>query len=159
MIAFYLLPDWKRRVIITVFWRWCYSAVAAESVDSAGVAAVESWAVFSAGVTSFSAGVAVVSAGATVSTGAAHDTLAILLEANTLLTDTITNAAIAANTNFFIIVMFLICEYIILFISLLWSALCTFRPLFCGIFLSLCGISCLFEEHSVRLRLRLNISQ
>lgn len=48
----------------------------------------------------------VVSAGATVSTGVAFETLAILLLAKTLLTDTITIAAIAANTNFFIIFMF-----------------------------------------------------
>lgn len=48
----------------------------------------------------------VVSAGATVSTGTTVETLAVLLAANTLLTDTITKAAIAANTNFFIIVLF-----------------------------------------------------
>ncbi|MGH2311128.1 hypothetical protein ACQ10P_14935, partial [Enterococcus faecalis] len=46
------------------------------------------------------------SAGATVSTGATDETLAILLLANTLLTDTITIAAIDANTNFFIIFYF-----------------------------------------------------
>jgi Ca2+/Na+ antiporter len=51
------------------------------------------------------------SAGATVSTGATDETLAILLLANTLLTDTITIAAIAANTNFFIIFYFFNCEY------------------------------------------------
>jgi hypothetical protein len=51
------------------------------------------------------------SVGATVSTGATDETLAILLLANTLLTDTITMAAIAANTNFFIVYYFLNCEY------------------------------------------------
>ena len=52
------------------------------------------------------------SAGATVSTGATDQTLAILLLANTLLTDTITMAAIAANTNFFIIFLFFIVNII-----------------------------------------------
>ena len=56
------------------------------------------------------------SAGATVSTtvvsvGLAVPRLALVLYANTLLTDTITIAAIAAKTNFFICVVFLSCEY------------------------------------------------
>ena len=53
-----------------------------------------------------------VMAGATVSTGATDDTLAILLLANTLLTETITMAAIAAKTNFFIIFCFFIVNII-----------------------------------------------
>ncbi|CUQ31284.1 Uncharacterised protein [Segatella copri] len=51
------------------------------------------------------------SAGATVSTGSEPATLTILLPANTLLTDTIATAAITANTNFFIILLFFNCEY------------------------------------------------
>ena len=44
--------------------------------------------------------------GATVSTGATSELPIILLEAKTLLTETITIAAIAAKTNFFIILSF-----------------------------------------------------
>ena len=50
--------------------------------------------------------------GATVSTGATSALLTILLDAKTLLTETITIAAIAANINFFIILSFFNCYYI-----------------------------------------------
>lgn len=83
-------------------------------VVSAGVSGVVGFSgvvgVF--GVVGFSTGVCfstVVSAGcvgATVSIGATVETLVILSVAKTLLTETITNAAIAAKTNFFIIVEF-----------------------------------------------------
>lgn len=58
------------------------------------------------------------SAGATVSTGSEPATLTILLPANTLLTDTIATAAITANTNFFIILLFFNCEYYLFINSL-----------------------------------------
>ena len=61
------------------------------------------------------------SAGATVSTGSEPATFTILLPANTLLTDTIATAAITANTNFFIILLFFNCEYYCLLILLLNS--------------------------------------
>ena len=55
------------------------------------------------------------SAGATVSTGATSELPIILLEAKTLLTETITIAAIAAKTNFFIILSFKLLLLILLF--------------------------------------------
>ena len=58
--------------------------------------------------------------GATVSTGTTSElSIIILLDANTLLTETITIAAIAANINFFIIVYFLNCYYLMLLSFLL----------------------------------------
>jgi hypothetical protein len=52
--------------------------------------------------------------GTMVSTGATSALLTILLDAKTLLTETITIAAIAANINFFIIVYFFNCYYLML---------------------------------------------
>ena len=55
-------------------------------------------------------------------TGATSALLTILFDAKTLLTETITIAAIAANINFFIIVYFLNCYYLMLltFLLSLW---------------------------------------
>ena len=60
-----------------------------------------------------------------MSTGSEPATFTILLPANTLLTDTIATAAITANTNFFIILLFLIVNIICLLILLL-KLICEF---------------------------------